>query len=92
MTRFSVMVSAVFGEVMKIILTAERKRTKTKGDSSHVINHMMLLITVMIYFDLHMAAHSIKPSPAGCLTSAHHACTHLESDIGFHRGINLLNY
>lgn len=39
MTRFSVLVSAVYGEVMKIILTAERKRTKTKGDSSHVINH-----------------------------------------------------
>lgn len=87
----SVMVWPMYREVIKIILTAEERRTETRGDSSHFINHMVLLITVIMYFDLCMAARSIKTSPAGCLTSAPNVCTHLESDIWFSRGINLIN-
>ena len=53
---------------------------------------MMLLITVIMYFELHMAAMRINYSPAVWLTSALSVRTHLESEIGCCRGINLLHY
>lgn len=45
------------------------------------LDHMVLLITVIMYFDLHMAAHSVKTGPAGYPTADRDAFTHLESDI-----------
>ena len=56
----------------------KKKRTKTSVSFYELFSHMVLLITVIMDFDL-----CLVTSPAGCLTSAHNVCTHLESGIQF---------